>query len=83
MNPPVKVPEPMMQDIDIVLMAYTGRTMPLYAEADNIRRRWLSENIALEDILDLLVRRASVHNVSFEIDPSQAAEALRGPGAPE
>jgi hypothetical protein len=79
MTHPIKVPEPMSQAIDFVLTAYTGRTLPLYAEAESIRRRWLSENIALEDILDLLVRRASVHNVSFEIDPSQAAEALRGP----
>jgi hypothetical protein len=69
----------MVQDIDVALTAYAGRTMPLYAEAENIRRRWLSDNIALEDVIDQIIRRASVYNVSFEIDPSQAADALRGP----
>lgn len=79
MTQPIKFPSSMLQDIDLMLMTYTGRTLPLYAEAENLRRRWLSQNVALEDVIEQLMRRASAYNVSFEIDPSQAAEALRGP----
>ena len=74
-----KMPPRMLQDIEAVLIAYTGRTLPVYAEAENIRCRWLSENIALEDIVDQFLSRARAHCVGFEIDPSQAADALRGP----
>jgi hypothetical protein len=69
----------MLQDIDLVLMAYSGQTLPLYAEAENLRRKWLVQNVALEDVIEQMMRRASVYSVSFEIDPAQAAEALRGP----
>lgn len=73
-----KIPLIVQQDIDILLVTYSGRTLPLYAEAEAIRRRWLSANIALEDIVDHILCRARSHSLSFEIDPSQAAEALRG-----
>lgn len=75
----VELPLAMLQDIESVLSAYAGRTLPVYAEAESIRQRWLSENVALEDIVDQILRSASSHRLGFEIDPSQAVEALRGP----
>jgi hypothetical protein len=78
MTQTLNIPSTMLQDIDLILLAYSGRTLPLYAEAENIRRKWLSQNVALEDIVEQFLRRAAAYNVSFEIDPSQAAEALRG-----
>jgi hypothetical protein len=80
MTTPLSIPLLVQQDIDILLTAYGGRTLPLYAEAEAIRRRWQSANIALEDIIDHILQRARSHSVGFEIDPSQAADALRGPG---
>ena len=73
------LPLRMMQDIQNLLTAYEGRTLPVYAEAENVRRRWLSDNVALEDIVDELLRAASTHSIGFEIDPEQAIDALRGP----
>ena len=80
MTTSIKVPLIVQQDIDVLLVTYSGRTLPLYAEAEAIRRRWLSANIALEDIIDHILCRARSHSLSFEIDPSQAADALRGTG---
>jgi hypothetical protein len=73
------VPLRMLQDIETVLLVYSGRTVPIYAEAEKIRLAWLSENVALEDIVDEMLRKARSYSVSFEIDPAQAADALRGP----
>ncbi len=79
MNFRTKLPLHMLQDIEDLLTAYAGRTLPVYAEAESIRQRWLSENVALEDIVEQLLSRASFHSASYEIDPSQATDALRGP----
>lgn len=70
---------PAKQDIQNLLTEYEGRTVPVYAEAENIRQRWISENVALEDIVDQIMRGAHTHSIGLEIDPAQAADALRGP----
>lgn len=80
MTTPRSIPLLVQQDIDILLAGYSGRTLPLYAEAEAIRCRWQSANIAIEDIVDHILQRARSYSLSFEIDPSQAADALRGPG---
>lgn len=77
MTTKTRIPLLMRQDIDILLMAHGGRTLRLYAEAQAIRHRWPSANIALEDIIDHILQRARSHGVAFEIDPAQANDARR------
>ena len=72
------LPLHMLQDIERTLQEYAGRTISVYAAAENIRQRWLEENIALEDIVDQLLSGANTNGIGFEIDPTQAADALRG-----
>jgi hypothetical protein len=75
----VELPERMLTDIDNLLAKYEARTLPVYAEAESIRRIWLAENVALEDIVYQLVRGARARCIALEINSAQAADALQCP----
>jgi hypothetical protein len=49
----------------------------VYAEAERIRRNNLSDNVALEDIVDALMSATS-NGMAYCFDPEEAADALLG-----
>jgi hypothetical protein len=80
MNMFSRISDAMANEIRSAVLAYQGQPMPVYAVAESIRKRWEDENVALEDIVEQLIREGNGINVSFELDPRQAADALRGAG---
>lgn len=49
----------------------------VYREAERIRSQ-LSENIALEDIVEAFINYGATSDVAFEINPRDAADAVLG-----
>jgi hypothetical protein len=74
----IQIPAGMHRDIEFVLVAYAGRTLPIYREAETIRRRWTSANVALEDVVENMLQLAAAHQLAVELDAAQAADALLG-----
>ena len=72
------LPLQLLTAINSVLAQHKFSVLSVYAEAEKIRRRWHGHNIALEDIVNELVRRSEVHQVAVAFDPSEAAAALLG-----
>jgi hypothetical protein len=54
------------------------KPIPVYAEADRIRRLSPELNIALEDIVEQFIVTGQNQGVAFEIDPAQARDAVMG-----
>lgn len=73
-----RFPEFLKEELNTTAAAYADKTMPVYAEAERLRRRWQAANIALEEYVEELIRLGNMHRVCFELDPAQAADALRG-----
>ncbi len=67
------VPIKLRREVSEVLNTYALSTLPVYAEAEKIRRRWHRHNIALEDIIGLFVEECGKHNVSIAFDPRKRA----------
>jgi hypothetical protein len=55
----------------------SGEVLHVYAEAERIRRNNLSDNLALEDIVDALMS-ATTEGLAYCFDPGEAADALLG-----
>jgi hypothetical protein len=71
-------PSAILHELKLTAEKFADQTMPVYAEAERVRQRWQSANIALEEYVEELVRLGNQHRVSFEFNPEQAADALRG-----
>ena len=54
----------------------SGTVLHVYAEAERIRRNNLSDNVALEDIVDALIR--AKNGLACCLEPEEAADALLG-----
>lgn len=76
------IPLEMRRDIDAALALHRKGTLPVYAEAEKIRQKWVEKNIALEDIIALLVEGSGNYGVSVIFDPSEASSALLGEDIP-
>ena len=72
------IPEDILQKVHLIAQRYRGQTMPVYAEAEQIRRQWPGANIALEDYVEALVEAGKTLNMSFEFNIAQARDALLG-----
>ena len=59
----------------------TGSLIRIYAEAENIRRSNLADNIALEDIVEELMIQCAC-GPGFELDPYEAHDSLLGDKEP-
>jgi hypothetical protein len=68
-----------LSEIDAAVAAArrTGSLIRIYAEAENIRRSNLADNIALEDIVEELMIQCACGQ-GFELDPYEALESLIG-----
>lgn len=62
------IPHDMILDIDRFLETNRSRCIPVYREAETIRVRWEKQNIALEDVVSVLVERCGVHDVAMSFD---------------
>lgn len=71
-------PDLIQHELKLTAERFARRTMPVYAEAERIRQRWHTANIALEEYIEELVHLGNLHGVSFEFNPEEAADALRG-----
>lgn len=76
------LPIEIRREITAVLLNHQSSTLSVYAEADKIRRRWLSRNIALEDIVGVFVEDSGSHGVAIAFEPGEARAALIGSEAP-
>ena len=74
-----KLSEKMQAEILAVVQASTraGTSVSVYAESETIRQANLSDNIALEDIVDEMIARAK-NGPGYEENPYDALEALLG-----
>ncbi len=54
------------------------RAVPVYAEAEKVRRDCAETNIALEDIVERFISDGQRFGVAFEIDPAHARSAVMG-----
>jgi hypothetical protein len=68
-----------LSEIDAAVAAArrTGSLLRIYAEAENIRRSNLADNIALEDIVEEFVIQCACGQ-GFELDPYEALDSLIG-----
>ncbi len=73
-----QIPADLRREVTEVLMQYRGSTLPVYAEAEKIRLRFQTRNIALEDVIAMFVEASGSHSVSIAFDPSEARDALLG-----
>jgi hypothetical protein len=63
---------------DVVATAAQQRQLvPVYAEAEKIRLANLADNVALEEIVEALIKKAS-GSVGYHSDPDEARAALLG-----
>ena len=70
------MPASMLSDIDFFLEQQRGQCIQIYPEAERIRCKWESQNIALEDVVSVLVERAGLHEVALSFDRSAGIDAL-------
>ncbi len=71
-----QLPVPMLGDIDKFLSFNKQQCIHVYAEAEKIRQRWEEQNIALEDIVSVLVDRCGYHQVAMSFDRRDEAKLL-------
>jgi len=71
------IPSAMLDDIDRFLAQHRSRCISLYAEAENIRQRWEVQNIALEDVVSILVERCGQYDVAVSFDGRDQVDVLR------
>lgn len=76
--PNAYMPPALLQDINSAVLRHKFKVLAVYAEAEIIRRQWRHQNIALEDIVDELVRRSAIYRVAIALDPAEATAALLG-----
>jgi hypothetical protein len=69
----------MNAQIDAVVEAATNarQLVRVYFEAENIRQANVTDNVALEDIVDAIIARCALVP-GYELDPSEALNALFG-----
>lgn len=67
-----------LQDIDRAMEGFREKCIPVYAEAEKIRKRWIEQNIALEDIVAAIASRAGEFNAAVSLDQNEARHALMG-----
>lgn len=70
------LPAPMLADIERFLERNRTRCIPVFAEAEQLRQKWERENIALEDVLTVLVERCGAHDVAMSFDRRGETEVL-------
>jgi hypothetical protein len=68
-----------LSEIDAAVAAARrmGSLIRIYAEAENIRRSNLADNIAFEDIVEELMIQCAC-GPGFELDPYEALDSLMG-----
>ncbi|MFO1130863.1 MAG: hypothetical protein U1E16_02425 [Hyphomicrobiales bacterium] len=70
------IPDLMIRDIDRLLEMHRGQCISLYAEAEKLRQKWVARNIALEDVVSVLVERCGSHAVAVAIDSHAGVDVL-------
>lgn len=70
------IPSAMLGDIDQFLAQHRSRCISLYPEAEKIRLRWEVKNIALEDVVSVLVERCGQYDVAVSFDGRDQVEVL-------
>lgn len=73
------IPHAMILDIDSFLATNRSRCIPVYREAETIRVRWEKQNIALEDVVSVLVERCGVHDVAMSFDRGDIEVLVENP----
>lgn len=76
------IPREILREVETVLALHRRQTLAVYAEAEKIRQKWVEKNVALEDIIAVLVGGSGNHEVSVVFDPSEASHALLGEERP-
>lgn len=71
------IPPAMLSDIDTFLAQHRSRCISLYPEAEKIRHEWEVQNIALEDVVSILVDRCGQYDVAVSFDGRDQVDVLR------
>lgn len=80
MYPLRKIPHTILIDIDRALERNRNDCIAVYSEAERVRRKWVQENVALEDIVMAFFDRCAPYEVAMSLDMSGAEAALMGDG---
>jgi hypothetical protein len=72
------LPEEIRLEVESTLRENEAKALSVYAAAEKIRQRWEAKNVALEDIVELLVEGSGRHGVAIAFNPEEAKLALLG-----
>ena len=70
------LPSEMVGDIDALLEKNRTKCISIYPEAERIRHKWEDQNIALEDVVSVLVERCGIHRVAISFDRYAGPDVL-------
>ena len=62
------LPAAMMTEIDTFLRHNTERCISVYNGAEKVRSKWEVYNVALEDVVAVMVERCGLHSVAMSFD---------------
>ena len=71
------LPPAMIGDIDSLLESNRAKCISIYPEAEKIRRKWVQQNIALEDVVSVFVERCGIHSVAVSFDRAADYDVLK------
>lgn len=73
----IKLSEPMRRDIEATVRSKVGqsRVVDVFGVAEEIRLRFVDDNVALEDIAAMVARLASNSGCALELDRGELSDA--------
>lgn len=70
------LPPAMIGDIDALLASHRSNCIAIYPEAEKIRRKWVENNVALEDVVSVFVERCGLHSVAVSFERRSEVDVL-------
>lgn len=72
----IKLSDPMLRDIEatVRLKAGQSRVVDVFGAAEEVQRRFIDDNVALEDIAAAVARLASKFGCALELDRGELSE---------
>lgn len=71
------LPPAMVGDIDALLASHHSECISIYPEAEKLRRKWVEQNIALEDVVSVFVERCGVHSLAVSFERRSEVDVLQ------
>jgi len=73
----IKLSDPMLRDIETTVRSKVGqsRVVDVFGAAEEVQRRFIDDNVALEDIAAAVARLASKFGCALELDRGELFEA--------